>query len=441
MRPSRAAARAVPGDDGCPLPVHAFIPPPMLVTEGSPAPRRMSRPCAERLPERQTTTTWRSAGTSATRPASSPRGMSVAPSMWPAAHSSGCRTSSMKAPAPWSRTASATSISAGSAAGATATGEPAAGAVAAGARVAADPPQAPLTMASNAAAARRAVVRRPARGARTVLIGWRGVTVSGSGCGVHADGRGHDRTASGPNGPFVRCSGPGALGRTIGERWCGRTTPVSLRAPPAAGGSGPSALRPPRARARHASWSPRIIGSGPQRCICVIAITIALCCTRRLRPASTTPVTRYRRTELVGRRPPVDADPVVLAKRLEPRIVTDGKALVLVDVGVDVEAPARLTERRQATVCVRRAVTDRARREAGELGRGIAETQPAATAHLGARAARGRAALEADEGCGRYRHAISRKAVRAMDGRDPILADAAHLRERRNGHAPYHPIG
>ena len=138
------------------------MPPAMLVTALKPALSRMSRPCADRLPVRHTTTMSRSAGTSPVREASEPSEISVASGMWPVTHSSSSRTSRMKAPASRIAAAFATSTSIGSVEAGT-VGPTDTRSVGSGAVVAALEPQAATTTASSAAAS------RASRGDRSVI--------------------------------------------------------------------------------------------------------------------------------------------------------------------------------------------------------------------------------------------------------------------------------
>ena len=78
--------------------------------------------------------------------------------------------------------------------------------------------------------------------------------------------------------------------------------------------------------------------------------------------------------------PAADPDPVALAERLEPAVVTDRMALVLGDVLGDRELPAGPRQRREEPVVRDGGVADRAGRQLGVGAGRLAERDPAAGA-------------------------------------------------------------
>ena len=86
--------RLLMGGAGRPAAAHDCMPPSRLRTLSQPWPVRYDTTWPDRPPERHTTTTSRSAGISAIRTGTSIIGRWCAPGAWPAAHSSGSRTSS-----------------------------------------------------------------------------------------------------------------------------------------------------------------------------------------------------------------------------------------------------------------------------------------------------------------------------------------------------------
>lgn len=89
-------------------------------------------------------------------------------------------------------------------------------------------------------------------------------------------------------------------------------------------------------------------------------MTISSWASMRARPASTWPVTRYRRTVFEGRHPPADPDPVALAQGFEPIVVAHGVAIVLRLMANEIDPHTATAQAQEAPIVIHGPIADRA---------------------------------------------------------------------------------